>query len=521
MTAPQAFLPEIFLLAGTLLTFLMDALGVRRREPLGAIALAVLGGSILLVLSDLGFPGMGPLMTLASGPGRFPSGALIGFWTLGLDFQLIVLLSAFLVGLGSLSRPNRERGAAVFYGLLLLATLGMLLVLISADLIFLLLALEVVAFTSYLLVGYPRREARPLEAAMKFYIIGALSTALSFFGASLLYGAFGTTSLYALGHSANLLPGRSAPELALAGYAFLLVGLGFKVTAVPFQMWAVDVYDGAPDEVSAFLAGGTKKVGVFAYFVVFLAPLLFLTDRFLGGPPAWTTLSVGLGALAVLTMTVGNVLALMQDRVKRLLAYSSISQAGYMLIGIAVGSSAAIAGATLQVFAHVLMKTGAFIVVAAVFSLGIGPKISDWRGLGARRPWLSAGFAVMLLGLAGIPLTVGFVSKFILFSSAVEAQSWYVWLAVAGLLNSALSVFYYARLLKAMYLDQPEVIETVPAGSVVGAASSDDLAGLRIGYGRAAAIAIAVVLIFVFGVYPQPVFSAFQAGAEQLIQLGV
>ncbi|HEV2166365.1 MAG TPA: NADH-quinone oxidoreductase subunit N, partial [Thermoplasmata archaeon] len=364
------------------------------------------------------------------------------------------------------------------------------------------------SLSTYLLVGYSRKDPRNLEAAMKFYIIGALSTALSFFGASLLFGAYGGTSFYDLGPAAAPI---GYPDLALVGYGLLIAGLGFKVTAVPFHAWAVDVYDGAPSDVSAFLAGGTKKMGIFAFFLVFLAPILVLehTPSLAPGGFAYG-LELTLGVLAVLTMTVGNLLALLQKEMKRMLAYSSISQAGYMLIGVAVGTSPAVAGATFQILAHVFMKTGAFLIVAAVASLGIGPLIEDWRGLGRTRPYLSLSFALMLLSLAGVPLTIGFVSKFVLFSAAVEAQGPFVWLAVAGLLNSALSVFYYARVLKTMYLEAPGSAESL--SGVPGAA--------RIGLGRASAILLITVGIVALGVYPGPLLSGIQAAATHFVALG-
>ena len=220
------FLPEIFILAAALLVLLSDVVGVRRLEAVGGLALAGLVAALALVLADLGFVPLLALRSLAaSSVDAAPAvGALYAFTTLGLVFQAIFLLASILVALATLSRPSEQPGAAVFFGLLLLATLGMLLVAVAVDLIFLLLALEVTAISSYLLVGYPRRDPRGLEAAMKFYIIGALSAAMSFFGASLLYGAYGSTSLRVLGHA---LPGGANGELAIAGYAFLLVGLGF------------------------------------------------------------------------------------------------------------------------------------------------------------------------------------------------------------------------------------------------------------------------------------------------------
>lgn len=523
-----AFTPEFLLLAGALLVFLLDTLGVRRTEVNGGIAVLATLLALLAVLADLGLSGLGALRTIPSGViDQLPAtSALYTFPSLGLDFQAIFLTSAFLVSLASLSRPSRERGSAIFFGLLLLATLGMLFVAISADLIFLLLAVEVTGISTYLLVGYTRRDPRSLEAAMKFYIIGALSTALSFFGASLLFGAYGGTSFLTLSQVTGTV---GYPSMALLGYGFLIVGLGFKVTAVPFHAWAVDVYDGAPDDVSAFLAGGTKKIGIFAFFLVFIGPVVLLNyHRYtpcpaVGCPLVYNfspTLQVTLGLLAVLTMTVGNLLALMQTRMKRMLAYSSISQSGYMLIGIAIGSAPAVAGATLQVFAHVLLKAGAFLVVAAVATLGVGPLIDDWRGLGQRRPYLGTSFALMLLGLAGIPLTVGFVSKFILFSAAVQAQGWFIGLAVAGLLNSALSVFYYARVLKVMFVDSSVPAARATDGAVMGASEPPVLAVGGLGYGRAAAIAVATAGILIFGIDPQLVLGPVQSAAAHFVVVG-
>ena len=520
------FLPEILLLVGTLLIFLLDVLGVRRIEVTGGVAVGAVALALLFVVADLGFAPLAGLATIPAGQVNAAVGAgatpLYSFTSLGFVFQGIFLLSSLLVALASVSRPSNERGAPIFYGLLLLATLGMLLAAIASDLIFLLLAIELVSISTYLIVGYTRKDVRSLEAAMKFYIIGALSTVLSFFGASLLFGAYGTTNLDALRALAGA---GSYPVLVLLGYGFLIAGLAFKATLVPFHAWAVDVYDGAPTDVTAFLSTGSKKVGIFAFFLVFLGPVLVTTPGAGSSPFSGGTVDLGpvlqltLSVLAVVTMTVGNVLALLQKEMKRMLAYSSISQAGYMLIGIAIGTSPALAGATLQMFAHVFMKGGAFLVVAGVAALGVGPLIDDWKGLGVRRPLIGVAFGLMLLSLAGVPLTIGFVSKFVLFSAAVQAQGYFVWLAVAGLLNSALSVFYYARVLKVMYFDRAEPT-VLPAGAVVGGSEPAALPAGGLGYGRAAAIAIAAVAIVAIGIYPQPVLGAIQTAAQHFVNVG-
>jgi len=519
------FLPELLLFGGVLIVFLLDVAGVRRIEVTGSVAVAATLFALLFIVADLGFA---PLAALATVPAdhinSVAAGArpLYAFTTLGFVFQAIFLLAAFFVSLASMSRPSNERGAPIFYGLLLLATLGMLLVSIASDLIFLLLSIEVTSVATYLLVAYTRKDVRSLEASMKFYIIGALSTTLSFFGASLLYGAYDTTTLYVIRSVAGAV---GYPVLVLLGYGFLMAGLGFKATLVPFHAWAVDVYDGAPTDVTAFLTGGSKKVGLFAFFLVFLGPVLFLAPAAGGSPFAGGTVNLGpilqitLSVLAVVTMTVGNILALLQKEMKRMLAYSSISQAGYMLIGIAVGTSPAIAGATLQMFAHVFMKTGAFLVVAGAATIGIGPLIDDWKGLGTRRPLLGVAFGLMLLSLAGVPLTIGFVSKFVLFSAAVQARGYFVWLAVAGLLNSALSVFYYARVLKVMFFDRAEPA-SAPIGAVVGGSDPPILPAGGLGYARAVAIALIAVAIVAVGIYPQMVLGPIQSAAQHFLAAG-
>lgn len=524
------FLPEIVVLAGVLAILLLDVLGVRKLEVFGAITVATTLLALLFVIADLGFAPFAALSTIPSGQIDIPLASvgtpLYSFTSLGFVFQAIFLSATLLVSLASMSRPSYEKGAAVFYALVGMATLGMLLVAVASDLIFLLLAIEVTSIATYLLVGYTRKDQRSLEAAMKFYIIGALSTVISFFGASLLFGAYGSTNLYYIRSVGGAV---GYPTLILLGYGLLIAGLAFKVTLVPFHAWAVDVYDGAPSDVSAFLAGGTKKIGLFAFFLVFLGPVLYFTTAGTTNPfdtssPLNTgpIFQIALGTIAVITMTVGNVLALMQKEMKRMLAYSSISQAGYMLIGITIGTSPAIAGATLQIFAHTFMKTGAFLVVAAVASLGIGPLISDWRGLGQRRPYLSLAFALMLLSLAGVPLTIGFASKFVLFSAAVQAQGYFIWLAVAGLLNSALSVFYYARVLKVIYFDPPDPTAPVPVKEAgpVGGPEPDPLPFGGLGYARATTIAVVAVVIVAFGIYPQAILGPIQSAAQHFLIAG-
>ncbi len=512
------YTPEISLLVAVVLIFLLDVAGVKSRILLGGATSLFLLLAFLEVLADLGTWPLQGLSTLPSGYLGTLQGPVI-FTSFGLIFQGIFLAVALIVGFASISDPDEE-GAPTFYALLTLAAIGMLFVAVSADLILLLLSIEITGIATYALVGYTRRDRRALEAAMKFYIIGALSTAISFFGASLLYGAYGTTQLSAF----STLPANH--ELALMGFGMVAAGLAFKATLVPFHMWAVDVYDGSGPNVAGFLSGGSKKMGLFALFVVFVAAV-----RVFGAAEGYV-LFLALGSLAVITMTLGNVLALEQKTMKRMLAYSSIAQAGYMLLGVAIDTPAALAGATLQITADVLMKTGAFVVVGAAASLGIGPLITDYKGLGHSRPGISASFAIMLLSLAGMPLTLGFVGKFYLFFAAVEAPGYFILLAIAGLLNSAISVFYYARILRLMYMPDDS---KAPASdghslthSTLGSATGPATprwASLRseitaVGTARWITIVSVAVLLVLFGIYPTTLVGAMNSAAQQFWTIG-
>ncbi|MCU0860619.1 MAG: NADH-quinone oxidoreductase subunit N, partial [Thermoplasmata archaeon] len=240
-----------------------------------------------------------------------------------------------------------------------------------------------------------------------------------------------------------------ADSVAMLATVMILAGLGFKVAAVPFHMWAPDVYEGAPTPVSGLLAAASKKMGFAAFLKVFLVGLMVTK----------TDWEVAIALLAILTMTVGNLVAVSQTNIKRMLAYSSVAQAGYILIALPVGTQYAVAGAMFHVMTHAFMKSGAFMVVAGMGAAAVGERLDDFKGLGRRSPFLAIAMTLFLLSLAGIPPLAGFASKFVLFSSAVYGSidpgpEWLIWLAVAGVLNSALSLYYYARVIKYMYMDQ-------------------------------------------------------------------
>jgi NADH-quinone oxidoreductase subunit N len=365
--------------------------------------------------------------------------------------NLVFLISgalAVLLALNYLPRTGIERGE--FYVLLLFTLSGMMLMGQAADLIVVFLALELLSIPLYILSGFARPRLASEESAMKYFLLGAFASGFLVYGIALAYGATGSTSLSAIFAAAQT-PG-SSKELLLAGAALILVGLGFKVAAVPFHMWTPDVYDGAPSVVTAFMSVGAKAGGFAALLRVFVAAFPNLADQWMG-----------LAALvAALTMTLGNFAAIAQSNIKRLLAYSSIAHAGYILMGlVAAGSTQAglsdfsVGASLFYLLAYALTNLGAWAIVIAVERAeGEGLSLDDYAGLGARRPGLALAMALFMLSLTGLPPTVGFVAKFYVFRAAIDAG--YVWLALVGVLTSLVSAYYYLRVVVIMYMREGE-----------------------------------------------------------------
>jgi NADH-quinone oxidoreductase subunit N len=415
---------------------------------------------------------------------------------MGLLF-LIVLFLVVLVSNHSIETTKSHAGA--YYSLLFGATLGMLFVTTSLDLLTIFVGVELTSISSYALVSLKRRDGRASEAAVKYAIIGGLSTALTLYGISMIYGCAGTTYI---------------PELAIAigyeetalwafiiGTVCMIAGYGFKIAAVPFHMWAPDVYEGSATPVSMFLATGSKKMGLAVFIQVFL--FMFILSANFGtiyGEVAQYTFAI----IAAITMTVGNVVAIAQTNIKRMLAYSSIAQAGYILIMMAVMTPEAGAAGMFHMFTHVFMKGGAFLIVGALICAGIGEKLSDYKGLGKRAPFLAAAMMLFLFSLAGIPPLAGFTSKFFLFASAVgvpgEASGEFIWLAFIAILNSAISLYYYARVVKAMYIEKGSSTEKVKIPAVF-----------------TLAIVICLVFVIVLGVYPDLIYGLCENAIGYLI----
>jgi NADH-quinone oxidoreductase subunit N len=455
-------------LFGFLLIALTFIVGDRRR-----LADVALVGLLVALFLSLDMAGLGLLERLGLVLWQAPvslqlPGLLLEVTPFVLFFWVALLLTGVLVVLASRAFLQKtDRNIGEYYGLLLIALVGMMLVAASTDLFVLYLAFEMASLATFALVAFRKRDKRGTEAAMKFFIIGVVSSAIILFGISLIYGvsahvasqmppqadAPAVTDLRFLGAALPLGLAQFEPVIVL-GVVLLIAGFGFKVATVPFHMWVPDVYDGAPTTITTFLSTSSKIMGFAALFKIFLIALL-------GTAGQWT---LALGILAIATMTLGNVAALNQKSIKRMLAYSSIAHAGYVLIAVVVGSHSdsgiaafGLAGGLYHLLVYAFMQGGAFIFVAMTATLLIGERLDDYSGLARRMPLVAFAMMLLLLSLAGIPPLGGFVSKFILFWSAIQAglvpgSEWMVSLGVAGVLNSALSLFYYARVIKHMYI---------------------------------------------------------------------
>jgi NADH-quinone oxidoreductase subunit N len=357
---------------------------------------------------------------------------------------LAIALGSGIVSLAYLGDlPHRPE----FFTLLLTATLGMLIVASATDLLTLFIGLELAAFSSYALVAFQKHDDGSTEAGAKYLLIGAFSSALTLYGISLLYGLTGTLEIAVIAaHGWD----DSFSGVLFVAILFIIGGLGFKVAAVPFHAWAPDVYQGAPTPVTVFLATGSKAMGFVALLRIFVTAL----------GPALAEWQLLLAIIAVVTMTVGNLAALRQQDIGRMLAYSSVAQAGYILAAFPVMTELALGGAIFHTLVHAVMKGGAFVVVAAVGMAGLGYTVDSYRGLAQRSPLLALTLTVCLLALVGIPPFGGFFSKFWLFygifQAALAGQQWLLWLVVAGVLNSALSLFYYLRVIRNIYTEDPQ-----------------------------------------------------------------
>lgn len=439
MTLPNvdllAILPQIIIVAGALLVLMADALlagGQARRHVLPSLTLLTLLVSAAAAL----WLGLG-------------SGAAHAFQNMAVAdgyataFALVILAAAVLgVLLAWEVLPQVSQQLGSYYALLLLAVSGMITMAAATDLVVVFLALEILSLALYILVGFNRQQPRSAEASLKYFLLGAFASGFFLYGAALIYGATGTTNLSAI---AAALTGRGGSDLMLyGGTALLIVGFGFKVALVPFHMWTPDAYQGAPTPVTAFMSVGAKAAGFAAFLRVFFTAL----------PVAHELWGWAVAVLAALTMTLGNIAALRQLSLKRMLAYSSIAHAGYAAVGLVAGTGQGLSAVLFYLFAYTFMNIGAFAVVTAAERSGENDVMQgQLAGLADRQPLLAAATAVFMFSLAGVPPLAGFFGKFYVFSAAM-AGGW-GWLVVIGVVNSVISAFYYLRVTVEMYFAAP------------------------------------------------------------------
>ncbi len=398
-------------------------------------------------------------------------------------FSIIFLLGGLMAVLLSLNHVEEEYlSYGDFYGLVLFALVGMMLMASSTNLLIIFLGLEVLSISLYVLAGIRKMRVDSVEASLKYFLLGAFATSFFLYGVALVYGATASIDLLDIARyiSANGFSG----ILLVAGSLFLVVGFSFKAAFVPFHMWTPDVYQGAPTPVTAFMSSGAKGAALAALLRVLV----------MGVPISRGDWQVILWVIAALTMTVGNVVAIAQSNVKRMLAYSSIAHAGYLLIGVLAGNSLGQAGVLFYLVVYTFMNLGAFGVISY---FGASNKqenlnLEDYRGLGYQYPFAGLAMVVFMFSLAGVPPTGGFVGKFYLFNAGIQAG--YLWLVIIGVLNSVISAFYYLRVVVNLYMREPEHKVAVP----------------RAHLGLSFALLVAMLAVLQTGIMPSRLFTLFQ-----------
>jgi NADH-quinone oxidoreductase subunit N len=490
--------PEVIVSLAAVLVMLVDAFTrPAQRWVTGSLSLI---GLIAAATSVVGL-----WLSTASGTQAF--NGMIVLDELRLGFTLVFLIVSALTVLVSMVWIEGERlPAGEFHSLLLFATAGMMLMAAGGDLVIIFLGLEILSIATYVMVGFRRTDVRSNESSLKYFILGSFSSAFLLYGIALIYGGTttnaglaGTTNIYLI---AQRIPDSQFPPLLFAGAAMMLVGFGFKIATAPFHVWTPDVYEGAPTPVTAFMAAGPKAAGFSAFMRVFIFAFPFVLgagNRY--GAQLHAAWLSSLTVLAIMTMLVGNVVAIVQNNVKRMLAYSSIAHAGYALIGfIAAGAAndidnrnAAMTSVTFYLLTYAVMNIGAFVVVTLIARSGDRrTEVEDYNGIGFKSPVLAFSLSLFLLSLLGMPLTAGFMGKIVVFREAVRQG--YVGLVVIAVANTAISAYYYLRLIIVMFFRERSTAWTAP----------------RIPASAALALLLTILGVFYLGLFPGRVIDALQ-----------
>ena len=407
-----------------------------------------------------------------------------------LFFKITFMMIAFLTVLISMGYARREGiDFGEYYALILFATLGMMLMAAGTHLIIIFLGLELMSISIYILAGMMREDRKSVESALKYFLLGAFATGFLLYGIALLYGATGSLYLKDIASyisAQNLLRN----PMLLMSLVFLTIGFGFKIASVPFHMWTPDVYEGAPTSITAFMATGVKAAGFSALVRLFFSALPAFR-------PDWTSI---MWVMSVATMTLGNIVAISQSNIKRMLAYSSIAHAGYILVAFVAGNDLGASGILFYLMAYAFMNLGAFTVVILLGKKGEeNTLINDYAGIGFKHPLLAAAMTIFLLSMAGIPPLGGFMAKFYVFSAAVKEK--FYWLAILGVLNSAISVYYYLRVTVMMYFRESE----------------REITGLQFSPASVFALILAVIGTLYMGIFPANVLSFAQKSIAGLM----
>jgi NADH-quinone oxidoreductase subunit N len=441
--------PELSLLVFALVVILLD-LFIKQKKVLAAVSIAGVVVSAGFTVAMWGTPGEAIL-----------------YGTLAVDnfalfFKLLLLVAVGLVLLASQDYVSKfERFQGEFYALVLISAVGMMLLVAATDLIAIYVALELSGISLYVLATF-LKDKKSTEAGLKYLLLGAVASAVLLYGMALVFGFTGKTALVSIAEYVQGMPGAgllSNPAL-LMGMVLLAAGFGFKIACFPFQMWVPDVYEGAPTPITAYLSVASKAAGFAVILRVFFVAL---------GSPDWLSLNWGMlfAVLSAITMTVGNVVAILQSNVKRMLGYSSIAQAGYLMVGLAtvgmaVGSDAVgQSGLLFFLMSYAVTNLGAFIAVIAISNKIDSDEINDYTGMGKRAPLLAVALTLCLISLIGLPPTAGLIAKIYIFSGAV--QHGLLWLVIVAVINSCVSAFYYLRVVKMMWFGAPASEEKVPS----------------------------------------------------------